>query len=147
MVKNIKFVFATALALTLVACGGNVPAHNHGGMFYETATDLLNNSGIAFEAKKIGGVDAVDVSSTYAQYGVDKEGNYCLRFATAVRGDITDITYTRKGIEGVADGLDKVINISGILNLPPVVSDLGGLVVFGLVILSLLKFSVWKKRA
>ena len=44
-------------------------------------------------------------------------------------------------------GLDKVIDISGMLNLPPVVSDLGGLVVFGLIILSLLKFSVWKKRA
>ena len=112
MVKNTKFVFAAALALTLVACGGNVPAHNHDGMFFETATDLLNNNGIAFEAKKIGGVDAVDVSSTYAQYGVDKDGNYCLRFATAVQGDITDITYTRKGIEGVADGLDKVINVT-----------------------------------
>jgi putative OPT family oligopeptide transporter len=44
-------------------------------------------------------------------------------------------------------GLDKVIDISGMLNLPPVVADLGGLVVFGLIILSLLKFSVWKKRA
>ena len=44
-------------------------------------------------------------------------------------------------------GLDKVVDISGILNLSPLVSSIGGLVVFGLVILSLLKFSVWKKRA
>ena len=44
-------------------------------------------------------------------------------------------------------GLDKVIDLSGMLNLSPVVADLGGLVVFGLIILSLLKFSVWKKRA
>ncbi len=44
-------------------------------------------------------------------------------------------------------GLDKVIDLSGMLNLSPVLSDIGGLVVFGLVILSLLKFSVWKKRA
>lgn len=43
-------------------------------------------------------------------------------------------------------GVDKVIDLSQYLNLPPVVSNIGSLVVFGLVILSLLKFSVWKKR-
>lgn len=43
-------------------------------------------------------------------------------------------------------GADKVIDLSQYLNLPPVVSNIGSLVVFGLVILSLLKFSVWKKR-
>ena len=44
-------------------------------------------------------------------------------------------------------GLDKVIDISGMLNLSPIVSGIAGLIVFGLIILSLLKFSVWKKRA
>ncbi|MBQ9134891.1 MAG: oligopeptide transporter, OPT family [Lachnospiraceae bacterium] len=43
-------------------------------------------------------------------------------------------------------GVDKAIDLSKYLNLPPVVSSIGSLVVFGLVILSLLKFSVWKKR-
>jgi len=43
-------------------------------------------------------------------------------------------------------GLDKVINLSQYLNLSPVVSNIGSLVVFALVIVSLLKFSVWKKR-
>ncbi|MBO5167349.1 MAG: oligopeptide transporter, OPT family [Lachnospiraceae bacterium] len=43
-------------------------------------------------------------------------------------------------------GADKAIDLSQYLNLPPVVSNIGSLVVFGLVILSLLKFSVWKKR-
>ncbi len=42
-------------------------------------------------------------------------------------------------------GLDKVIDISGYLNLPEGVSKAAALVVFGLVVLSLLKFSVWKK--
>lgn len=42
--------------------------------------------------------------------------------------------------------IDKVIDISGMLGLPEVVSSIGSLVVFALVILSLLKFSVWKKR-
>ncbi len=43
-------------------------------------------------------------------------------------------------------GIDKAIDISGVLNLSPVASSIGSLVVFALVILSLLKFSVWKKR-
>ncbi len=43
-------------------------------------------------------------------------------------------------------GLDKVIDISGFLNLPDGVAKAAALVVFGLVILSLLKFSVWKKK-
>ncbi len=42
-------------------------------------------------------------------------------------------------------GMDKVIDISGYLNLPDGVAKAAGLVVFGLIILSLLKFSVWKK--
>lgn len=43
---------------------------------------------------------------------------------------------------GVAD----VIDISTRLNLPEVVVNIGSLVVFGLIILTLLKFSVWKKH-
>lgn len=43
-------------------------------------------------------------------------------------------------------GLDKAIDLSGMLNLPAAVSNIGSLVVFGLVILTLLKFSFWKKR-
>ena len=43
-------------------------------------------------------------------------------------------------------GVDKVIDISGKLGLPEVVSNIGSIVVFALIILSLLKFSVWKKR-
>ncbi len=42
-------------------------------------------------------------------------------------------------------GVDKVLNISGLLNLGPVASSIAGLVVFALVICSLLLFSVWKK--
>ena len=43
-------------------------------------------------------------------------------------------------------GVDKFIDISGLLNLPEGVAKVAGLVVFGLVILSLLKFSVWNKK-
>ncbi len=43
-------------------------------------------------------------------------------------------------------GLDKVIDLSTKLNLPATVSNVGSLVVFALVIASLLKFSLWKKK-
>jgi len=42
-------------------------------------------------------------------------------------------------------GLDKSLDLSSKLNLPSPVLDLGSLVLFGLVILSLLRFTVWKK--
>ncbi len=43
-------------------------------------------------------------------------------------------------------GIDKVIDISKYLNLPPVLSTVASLVVFALIILSVLKFSLWKKQ-
>ncbi len=45
-------------------------------------------------------------------------------------------------IFGVAD----IIDLSSKFNLPEVVTSIGSLVVFGLIILTLLKFSLWKKR-
>ncbi len=43
-------------------------------------------------------------------------------------------------------GVDKMIDISGMLGLPEGVLSIGSLVVLALIILSLLKFSIWKKR-
>ncbi|MBE7044155.1 MAG: oligopeptide transporter, OPT family [Ruminococcaceae bacterium] len=43
-------------------------------------------------------------------------------------------------------GLDAMIDLSGLLNLPTAVSNIASLVVFALIVLSVLKFSVWKKR-
>ncbi len=43
-------------------------------------------------------------------------------------------------------GVHEVIDISGLLNLPPVVANIGGLVVFALIILTVLKFSLWRKQ-
>lgn len=41
--------------------------------------------------------------------------------------------------------ISGVLDLSGMLNVPGWVLDIGSIVVFGLVILSLLKFSLWKK--
>ncbi len=43
-------------------------------------------------------------------------------------------------------GLDSVIDLSGKLGIPAVVSNVGGLVLFAVTILTVLKFSLWKKR-
>lgn len=56
-----------------------------------------------------------------------------------------------EGLVGILLAILAVVNVgslldvSGLLNLPGWVTDIGSLVVFGLVILSLLKFSLWKK--
>ena len=43
-------------------------------------------------------------------------------------------------------GVDKALNLSAKLGIPTAVSDLGGLLLFALIILTVLKFTVWKKR-
>ena len=43
-------------------------------------------------------------------------------------------------------GLDKAVDLSAKLGIPQMVSDIGGVVLFAIIILTLLKFSVWKKR-
>ena len=43
-------------------------------------------------------------------------------------------------------GVGEMIDISGKLNLPTAVANVGSLIVFALIILCLCKFSVWKKR-
>ena len=43
-------------------------------------------------------------------------------------------------------GIDGIFNISGILNFSAGVANIMSLVVFALMILCLLKFTIWKKR-
>lgn len=43
-------------------------------------------------------------------------------------------------------GIDSALNLSEKLGIPAAVSDLGGLLLFALIILTVLKFTVWKKR-
>ncbi len=43
-------------------------------------------------------------------------------------------------------GVDKALDLSARLGISPMISNIGSLVLFALIILSVLKFSVWKKR-
>ncbi len=44
-------------------------------------------------------------------------------------------------------GIDKVFNLSAMLGIPAVVSEILGIVLLGIIVLTVLKFSVWKKRS
>ncbi len=43
-------------------------------------------------------------------------------------------------------GVDQALDLSGRLGIPAIVSDVGGLVLFVLVVITVLKFSLWRKR-
>ena len=43
-------------------------------------------------------------------------------------------------------GVDKMIDLSAVLNIPVSVSEIGGIVLLGIIVLTVLKFSLWKKR-
>ena len=43
-------------------------------------------------------------------------------------------------------GIDSVFDLSARFGISQSVRDIGGLVLFAIIILTLLKFSVWKKR-
>ncbi len=43
-------------------------------------------------------------------------------------------------------GVDKMLNLSAMLGIPQSVMDIGGIILFALIVLTVLKFSLWKKR-
>ncbi len=43
-------------------------------------------------------------------------------------------------------GLDKKIDLAALLNISPAMANIGGLVLFGIIILTFLKFSLWAKK-
>ncbi len=44
-------------------------------------------------------------------------------------------------------GWDEIINLSASFGIPTAVANIGGLILFAVIILTVLKFSIWKKRA
>ncbi len=43
-------------------------------------------------------------------------------------------------------GIDQALNLSARFGIPQIVSDIGGIVLFAIIVLTVLKFSLWKKR-
>ncbi|MBE7012255.1 MAG: oligopeptide transporter, OPT family [Ruminococcaceae bacterium] len=44
-------------------------------------------------------------------------------------------------------GIDKMIDLKTMFNIPNVVSDIGGIILLAVIVLTVLKFSLWKKRS
>lgn len=78
----------------------------------ETAEDTMmkNNPSIELRKAVIGQEGETSYSPTYVQYGKDAEGKYCLRFATAVKGNISKLTYTRT-LEGLENNVVDVSTV------------------------------------
>lgn len=61
----------------------------------EVGNDTLNTFNPGVSIKKVATGEAVENSTTFVQYA-EKEGSYYLRFATAVKGNIEKLSYTRE---------------------------------------------------
>ena len=80
--------------------------------FSESTIDLFNNQNQVISLGKKGkviGEEEVDVSQTFVQYGLGSNGRYCIRFATAVKGNILKIEYTRKVLDST-----KVVELTSL---------------------------------
>lgn len=75
-------------------------------------THDVNNESVQLNVRnnQIGNEATVDVSRTFVQYGIRENNNYVLRFATAVKGSIDQITYTRTA-EGREDNIKNVTHV------------------------------------
>ena len=103
-------------SLVLGAITSNSPSKN--ASFNEYAWDLGNNAiHLKVRNELISEEETVDVSRTFVQYGIrESSNNYVLRFATAVKGPIEKITYTRTA-EGLEDAQKNVTHVyQGILS-------------------------------
>lgn len=89
MKKKIGFLATTLMALCLCAH----PTSE--GMISEGTEDLENKTEKKFVRAAQEGESTYSNSKIYIQYGKNTAGEYCLRFATAVSGDVSSIQYTR----------------------------------------------------
>lgn len=94
-------IFALSALLVL---GANA-ALNGGVKLVEGAYDEFNNTP-TLNLKNQGhiGVDeTVAYSDMYAQYGIDNDNNYWVRFATAIKGNVESLSYTREAVQELGE--------------------------------------------
>lgn len=118
MVKKNKLVLGLTLGALALGCATFAFAQQTSvdySPLREAASDTLDGSPSlnVRELEQIGDGE-LSVSKTFVQYGVDDLGNYCMRFATAVKGPVSSMQYTRKGIAGVKDGQDVVKQVNDV---------------------------------
>ncbi len=123
-----KIIFPIVSVLSLAFISGLVNKTNtpddSTNDFVESTKDYLNEqNGIEqVNVKALNSNSALDCSTMYAQYAFDKnDDSYYLRFATAIKGDVTSLSYKRV-VAGIDDyiissyTLYKGISANGIVN-------------------------------
>lgn len=89
-------IFVLSLSLLALSSINNVSS------LHESSLDFNNESGITFKRNANNDVtsnETIDVSNIYVQHG-KIDGYDCLRFATAIKGDVSSINYVRKALDG-----------------------------------------------
>ena len=89
-------IFALSLSLLALSSINNVSS------LHESSLDFNNESGITFKRNAINDAtseETVDVSNIYVQHGII-DGYDCLRFATAIKGNVSSINYVRDALVG-----------------------------------------------
>lgn len=105
--KLLKVSLLSCLSILLLSSISAVKVES----FSETTMDAYSNAErVDVRKVSIGDQDEVKHSKTFVQIAKKDDVSY-LRFATAISGPIKSAYYTRKGIEGIKDGLDQVKNI------------------------------------
>lgn len=89
-------IFVLSLSLLALSSINNVSS------LHESSLDFNNESGITFKRNANNDAtseEAVDVSNIYVQHGII-DGYDCLRFATAIKGNVSSINYVRDALDG-----------------------------------------------
>ena len=89
-------IFVLSLSLLALSSINNVSS------LHESSLDFNNESGITFKRNANNDVtseEAIYVSNIYVQHGII-DGYDCLRFATAIKGNVSSINYVRKALDG-----------------------------------------------
>lgn len=102
MKNRLLKTFLTAfIAVGAFATVSSVKENNEDKIVFET-TDDTGRGAVRVGEKRvtIGDATVTAVSETRAQYGLDEEGNYRIRFVTALTGDVSSLSYTLS-VDGV----------------------------------------------
>ena len=97
-------IFVLSLSLLALSSINNVSS------LHESSLDFNNESGITFKRNATNDItseETIDVSNIYVQHG-KIDGYDCLRFATAIKGNVSSINYVRKALDGSNENKKEV---------------------------------------
>ena len=116
---NLRKIFLSILTFGLLATSINVVStisnSKETGSIEEYGFDVTDRSNQGVNIKNALSSEGVEYSNTFVQYALGEDGNYYLRFATAVKGtNLSSISYTRSAITGADASViaEKEITIS-----------------------------------